>query len=284
MPLHKIVRKEQLAPKIHLMEVEVAPRMAAKILPGQFIVLRLDERSERIPLTPVSVNEKEGSLTVIFQEAGVSTKRLGALREGETISDVVGPLGRPTDIKRYGVVVAIGGGIGTACIYPEAKALKGAGNRVIGILGARTAELLILEEEMRGVSDETYIATDDGTKGHKGLVIDVLKEIIEGGEKVDLIIAVGPAIMMKAVADATRKQNVKTIVSLNPIMVDATGMCGACRVIVGGETKFTCVDGPSFDAHLVDFDNLLSRLRMYSEEERRALELYEKNVVSDALR
>ena len=284
MPLHKIVRKEQLAPKIHLMEVEVAPRMAAKILPGQFIVLRLDERSERIPLTPVSVNEKEGSLTVIFQEAGVSTKRLGALREGETISDVVGPLGRPTDIKRYGVVVAIGGGIGTACIYPEAKALKGAGNRVIGILGARTAELLILEEEMRGVSDETYIATDDGTKGHKGLVIDVLKEIIEGGEKVDLIIAVGPAIMMKAVADATRKQNVKTIVSLNPIMVDATGMCGACRVIVGGETKFTCVDGPSFDAHLVDFDNLLSRLKMYSEEERRALELYEKNVVSDALR
>jgi len=284
MPLHKIVRKEQLAPKIHLMEVEVAPRMAAKILPGQFIVLRLDERGERIPLTPVSVNEKEGSLTVIFQEAGVSTKRLGALREGETISDVVGPLGRPTDIKRYGVVVAIGGGIGTACIYPEAKALKGAGNRVIGILGARTAELLILEEEMRGVSDETYIATDDGTRGHKGLVIDVLKEIIEGGEKVDLIIAVGPAIMMKAVADATREQNVKTIVSLNPIMVDATGMCGACRVIVGGETKFTCVDGPSFDAHLVDFDNLLSRLRMYSEEERRALELYEKNVVSDALR
>ncbi|TLN13771.1 sulfide/dihydroorotate dehydrogenase-like FAD/NAD-binding protein, partial [bacterium] len=145
-------------------------------------------------------------------------------------------------------------------------------------------ELLILEEEMRGVSDETYIATDDGTKGHKGLVIDVLKEIIEGGEKVDLIIAVGPAIMMKAVADATRKQNVKTIVSLNPIMVDATGMCGACRVIVGGETKFTCVDGPSFDAHLVDFDNLLSRIKMYSEEERRALELYEKNVVSDALR
>jgi len=282
--LHEVIRKELLAPKIHLMEVEVAPRMAAKILPGQFIVLRLDERGERIPLTPVSVNEKKGSLTVIFQEAGLSTKRLGALKEGDTISDVVGPLGRPTDIKRYGVVIAIGGGIGTACIYPETKALKGAGNRVIGILGARTAELLILEEEMRSVSDETYIVTDDGTKGHKGLVTDVLKEIIEGGEKVDLIIAVGPAIMMKAVADATRKQNVKTIVSLNPIMVDATGMCGACRVMVGGETKFTCVDGPSFDAHLVDFDNLLSRLKMYSEEERRALELYERNVVTNALR
>jgi len=284
MPLHEVIRKELLAPKIHLMEVEVAPRMAAKILPGQFIVLRLDERGERIPLTPVSVNEKKGSLTVIFQEAGLSTKRLGALKEGDTISDVVGPLGRPTDIKRYGVVIAVGGGIGTACIYPEAKALKGAGNRVIGILGARTAELLILGEEMRSVSDETYIATDDGTKGHKGLVTDVLKEIIEGGEKVDLIVAVGPAIMMKAVADATRKQNVKTIVSLNPIMVDATGMCGACRVMVGGETKFTCVDGPGFDAHLVDFDNLLSRLKMYSEEERRALELYERNVVADALR
>jgi len=284
MPLHRVVRKEKLAPAIHLMEVEVASRMAAKILPGQFIVLRLDERGERVPLTPVRVNEKEGSLTVIFQEAGMSTKRLGALKEGDFISDVVGPLGRPADIKRYGVVVVVGGGIGTACIYPEAKALKGAGNKVIGILGARTAELLILEEEMRSVCDETYIATDDGTKGHKGLVTDVLNEIIERGEKADLVIAVGPAIMMKAVADATRKHNVRTIASLNPIMVDATGMCGACRVMVGGETKFTCVDGPSFDAHLVDFNNLLSRLKMYSEEERRALELYEKNGIRDALR
>jgi len=282
MPLHRVIRKEKLAPIIHLMEVEVAPQMAAKILPGQFIVLRLDERGERVPLTPVMVNEEKGSLTVIFQEVGRSTRRLGALRVGDSISDVVGPLGRPADIKRYGVVIAVGGGIGTACIYPEAKALKGAGNKVIGILGARTGELLILEEEMRNVSDDIYVTTDDGTKGRKGLVTDVLNEIIGKGEKVDLVIAVGPAIMMKAVADATRKHNVKTIASLNPIMVDATGMCGACRVMVGGETKFTCVDGPSFDAHLVDFDNLLSRLRMYSEEERRALELYEKNAVSDA--
>ena len=280
MPLHRVIRKEKLAPIIHLMEVEVSPHMAAKILPGQFIVLRLDERGERVPLTPVMVNEEKGSLTVIFQEVGRSTRRLGALKVGDSISDVVGPLGRPADIKRYGVVAAVGGGVGIACIYPEAKALKGAGNKVIGILGARTGELLILEEEMRNVSDDIYVTTDDGTKGRKGLVTDVLNEIIGKGEKVDLVITVGPAIMMKAVADATRKYNVKTIASLNPIMVDATGMCGACRVMVGGETKFTCVDGPSFDAHLVDFDNLLSRLRMYSEEEMRALELYEKQWVS----
>lgn len=276
--MHKVIMKKKLAPIVHMMEVEVSPQMATNILPGQFIVLRLDERGERIPLTPVMMNKEKGSLTVVFQEVGRSTKRLGALKEGDSISDIVGPLGRPVDIKRYGAVVVVGGGIGTACIYPEAKALKGAENRVIGILGARTGELLILEEEMRKVSDEIYITTDDGTRGRKGLVIDVLKEILEKGEKVDLVITVGPTIMMKAVSDLTRKYSIRTIASLNPIMVDATGMCGACRVMVGGETKFTCVDGPSFDAHLVDFDNLLSRLRMYSDEEKRALELYEKGV------
>lgn len=276
--MHRVIIKKKLAPIVHMMEIEVSPQMTTKILPGQFIVLRLDERGERIPLTPVMLDKEKGSLTVIFQEAGRSTRRLGALKEGDFVSDVVGPLGRPADIRRYGVVVMVGGGIGTACIYPETRALKEAENRVIGILGARTGELLILEEEMRNVSDEIYITTDDGTRGRKGLVIDVLKEIIEKGEKVDLVVAVGPAIMMKAVSDVTRKYGIRTVASLNPIMVDATGMCGACRVIVGGEVKFTCVDGPSFDAHLVDFDNLLSRLRMYSDEEKRALELYEKGV------
>ena len=275
-PLHRVIMKKKLAPIVHMMEVEVSPQMVTKILPGQFIVIRIDERGERIPLTPVMVDGEKGSLTVVFQEVGRSTKRLGALKEGDSISDVVGPLGRTIDIKRYGTAVVIGGGIGTACICPEARALKEVGNRMIGILGFRTSELVILEEEMRGICDELYITTDDGTKGRKGLVVDVLKEIIEKGEKVDLVIAVGPTIMMKVVADLTRKYGISTVASLNPIMVDATGMCGACRVIVGGETKFTCVDGPSFDAHLVDFDNLLSRLRMYSDEEKRALELYDK--------
>jgi ferredoxin--NADP+ reductase len=274
--LHRIVMKRKIAPVVHIMEVEVRPQVAAKVLPGQFIVLRIDERGERIPLTPVTADKEKGTLTVIFQEVGVSTKRLGSLKEGDSVSDVVGPLGKPMEIKGYGTVVVVAGGVGIACIYPEARALKGAGNKVIGILGARNAELLILEQEMREISDELYVMTDDGTKGRKGLVTDVLKEIIERGERIDLVLAVGPTIMMKVVADVTREHDIKTVSSLNPIMVDATGMCGGCRVIVGGETKFTCVDGPSFDAHLVDFDNLLLRLKMYSDEEKVAVQLYEK--------
>jgi ferredoxin--NADP+ reductase len=259
-----------------LIEVEALPLLVSKIKPGQFIIIRIDEKGERIPLTPVTVNKDKSSLTIIFQEVGRTTKRLGSLKEGEYISDLVGPLGRPTEIKKFGTVVVVGGGIGTACIYREAKALKEAGNKIISIIGARNYELLILEEEMKSVSDEFYITTDDGTKGRKGFVTDVLKEIIEKDEKIDLVIAVGPAIMMKAVSDLTRSHNIKTIVSLNPIMVDGTGMCGSCRVIVGGETKFACVDGPSFDAHLVDFNHLLSRLKMYSEEEKIALQLLEQ--------
>ncbi|MGQ9514687.1 MAG: sulfide/dihydroorotate dehydrogenase-like FAD/NAD-binding protein [Thermoproteota archaeon] len=274
--MHRIFTKKQLAPSIHLIEVEASPHAASKMKPGQFIMIRIDERGERIPLTPVNVNKDKCSLTLIFQEVGRTTKRLGKLKEGDHISDLVGPLGRPTEIKKFGTVVFVGGGIGTACIYPEARALKEVGNKIISIIGARSRDLLILEEEMKSISDEFYITTDDGTKGRKGFVTDLLKEIIKKGEKIDLVIAVGPAIMMKAVSDLTRMYGIKTVVSLNPIMVDGTGMCGSCRVIVGGETRFVCVDGPSFDAHLVDFNHLLSRLKMYSEEEELALKLLEQ--------
>ncbi|MBO3803403.1 MAG: sulfide/dihydroorotate dehydrogenase-like FAD/NAD-binding protein [Candidatus Brockarchaeota archaeon] len=274
--MHRIVSKKQLAPNIHSIEVEFNPRVAAKIRPGQFVMIRIDEQGERIPLTPVSVNKDGGSLTFIFQEVGRTTRRLGMLKEGDSISDVVGPLGTPSEIRRYGTVAVVGGGIGTACVYPEARALKEAGNAIISIIGARSGELLILEEEMKSVSDRFYVTTDDGTKGRRGFVTDMLREVVEAGEKLDLAIAVGPAVMMKSVSDLTRRYGIKTLVSLNPIMVDGTGMCGSCRVIVGGETKFACVDGPTFDAHLVDFDHLLSRLKMYAEEERLALRLLEQ--------
>jgi NAD(P)H-flavin reductase len=274
-PLHRIVAKKQLAPNIHMIEVEFPPRMAAKIRPGQFVMIRIDEYGERIPLTPAAIDEDKGSLTLIFQEVGRTTRRLGRLREGDLISDVVGPLGTPTEIKRFGTIAVVGGGIGTAFIYPEAKALKEAGNCVVSIIGARSGELLILKEEMKSVSDKFFITTDDGTVGRKGFVTQMLEEVIEMGEKLDLVIAAGPAIMMKSISDLTRRYGIKTIVSLNPIMVDGTGMCGSCRVIVGGETKFACVDGPSFDAHLVDFDHLLSRLKMYSEEEKLASQILE---------
>jgi ferredoxin--NADP+ reductase len=273
--LHKILKKVQLCPIVYLMEVE-APLIARKNKPGQFVVLRVYEKGERIPLTIVNSDEKRGSITLIFQVAGKTTKLLSKLNEGDYIMNIVGPLGKPTEIEHYGTVVLIGGGVGAAEIYPEAKAFKAAGNYVIGIVGARTASLLILENELKQVCNEFYIATDDGSKGHHGFVSDVLKQLIDKGVKIDLVYAVGPTIMMKVISNLTKPYGIKTLVSLNPIMLDATGMCGVCRVKVGGEIKFACVDGPEFDGHLVDFDLLIARQRTYLDEEKKILEIYEE--------
>jgi ferredoxin--NADP+ reductase len=257
------------------MEIE-APLVAKKQNPGQFVVLRVHENGERIPLTITESDPRKGTITLIFQEVGKTTKQLGQLSSGDYIADLVGPLGTPAEIKHYGTVVVVGGGAATAVAYPEARELKKAGNRIITIIGARNKDLIILEEQMRACSDELYITTDDGSKGHHGVVTDVLKQLMEKNVKIDLVVAIGPAIMMKVVAEVTRPYRIKTIASLNPIMVDATGMCGVCRVTVGGETKFACVDGPEFDAHLVDFDLLMARQRMYLEKEKIALEKWEK--------
>jgi len=272
--MSRIIKKEELAPSIKLIEVE-APLIAKKALPGQFVVIRIDEKGERIPLTIAEAKKEEGSLVLIFQEVGKSTKHLGILKEDEYLADVVGPLGNPTKIEMVGTVVPIGGGIGVAPVYPIAKAFKEAGNKVVSIIGARTKELLILEKEMRAVSDELWITTDDGSYGIHGFVTDALKSLIDEERKLDLVVAIGPAVMIKAVSQVTKPLKIKTIVSLNSIMVDATGMCGVCRVEVGGNTRFVCVDGPDFDGHEVDFDQLLARQRIYLPEEKRALELFE---------
>ena len=272
--MYRIVTKRMLTPNVKLFEVE-APAVARKARPGQFIILRIDEKGERIPITVVDSSPKDGTIILIVQEVGKTTKKLGTMKVGDEIADIVGPLGNPSEIKKYGQVVVIGGGVGIAEAYPEAKALKEAGNRVICIIGARNKDLLILEEEMRQVSDELHITTDDGTKGRKGFVTDVLKDLISQ-KKIDLVSAIGPTIMMKAVSEMTRPHGIKTIVNLNPIMLDGTGMCGVCRVTIGGETKFACVDGPSFDGHLVDFDELMARLRIYLEEEELSTERFEK--------
>jgi len=273
--LNRIVEKKELGPNVKLIEVE-APLVAKKQKPGQFVVLRVHQDGERIPLTITESNNEKGTITMIFQEAGKTTKQLARLNVGDNITDLVGPLGVPADIRYYGTVVVVGGGAATAVAYPEARELKKAGNKVITIIGARTKSLIILEDQMRACSDELYITTDDGSKGHHGLVTDVLKQLIEKDTKIDLVVTIGPAIMMKVVAEVTRPHKIKTIASLNPIMLDATGMCGVCRVSVGGKTKFACVDGPEFDAHLVDFDLLMARQRMYLEKERTALEKWEK--------
>jgi ferredoxin--NADP+ reductase len=265
----KILSKETLTPETKRIKV-LAPLIAEKAHAGQFVILRIDERGERFPLTLVDWNPSEGSIVLIFQEVGVSTKKLGALKVGDFIEDVVGPLGNPSEMKKYGKVAVIGGGVGTALIYPWIRALKQAGNFIVTILGARTMSLLLLEDELRGLSDELHISTDDGSKGFKGFTADVLKNLLETGRKFDLVTAVGPVPMMLAVAEVTRPYKIKTVVSLNPIMVDGTGMCGGCRVTVGGETKFACVDGPEFDAHQVDFRELMSRLQTYKDEETTA--------------
>ena len=263
--------KKELASKIKLIEIE-APEIAAKAQAGQFVILRIDETGERFPLTLVDWDRRKGTITLIFLEVGVSTEKLGLLQEQDTIMDIVGPLGKASKIKKYDLVCVIGGGVGTASAYPIARALKEVGSRVISIVGAKTANMLILEEEMNRVSDELHISTDDGTKGQKGFVSDVLKELIVKGYDFNVVYAIGPTVMMRAVAETTRPFNIKTIVSLNPVMVDGMGMCGACRVTVGGSTRFACVDGPEFDAHQVDFGELLKRQMAYTSEEKTALQ------------
>lgn len=268
----RIIRKETLAPQIKLMVVD-APWVARKAKAGQFVVLRIVEEGERIPLTIADFEPVEGTVTIIFQEVGKSTMLLGTLEEGDEILDFVGPLGREIEEKNFGHVVCVGGGVGIAPTYPKAKALKEKGNRITSIIGTRTKTMLFWEDKMREVSDELFVTTDDGTYGEKGFVTQVLERILKN-EKVDLVIAVGPVIMMKMVSVITKPHNVPTLVSLNPIMVDGTGMCGCCRVTVGDKCKFTCVDGPVFDGHKVNFDELLARQRIYLEEEQRALALW----------
>lgn len=262
-----IETKVELSPGVKQFVVQ-APLIAGKCQPGQFVILRIDEDGERIPLTIADFDRAAGTVTLIFQEVGCSTRQLGRLQEGDALLDLAGPLGKPSHIKNYGTVVCIGGGIGVAPVYPIARALKQAGNKVVSIIGARNAELLIMEQEMKLVSDVLHVTTDDGSKGHKGLVIDPLNALIDAGEKIGMVIAIGPVIMMRSVAEVTRPHEIPTTVSLNPIMVDGTGMCGGCRVNIAGENKFACVDGPEFNAHEVDFDGLMVRQRMYREYEK----------------
>ncbi len=267
--MYRIVKKRVLGPAIVLLEVE-APAVAAKVEPGQFVIVRLDESSERIPLTVMDFDRERGTITIVIQNVGYSSALINEMEEGSSFEDFVGPLGVASEIENHGTVVCIGGGLGIAPVYPIARALKAAGNKVISVLGSRSADLLILEEEMRAVSDEVVIATNDGSMGIQGFVTDGLAHVLEQGNDVKVIWAIGPMIMMKAVVDYTRPLGLKTIVSMNPIMVDGTGMCGACRVSVGDETKFACVEGPEFDGHLVDFDLAMKRLAFYKDEENRA--------------
>jgi ferredoxin/flavodoxin---NADP+ reductase len=269
--LSTIVSKENLSDSVVRMDI-LAPEIARKRKAGQFVILKVNEQGERIPLTIVESDGEKGTITIIFQIVGKTTALMAALNAGDDIQDVQGPLGNPTEIENFGHVVCIGGGVGVGVIYPITKALQEAGNRVTSIIGARTKSLIILEEEMSAASDELIVATDDGSYGVHGFVSTVLQKLIDGGEKIDQVYAIGPVPMMKAIANLTRPYGIKTIVSLNAIMVDATGMCGACRVSVAGKTKFTCVDGPEFDGHQVDFDLLTNRLRMYCAQEGQSYE------------
>ena len=267
--MYKIVEKQVLSETVKMMKIK-APLVAKKARAGQFIILRIDEPGERIPLTIADYNQKEGTVTIIFMEVGKTTRQLGKMKVGDFLLNFAGPLGNPSEIKKYGTVVMIGGGVGIAPLYPIVRDLKKTGNYVISILGARNEKLLMLEKEIEEYSDELFITTDDGSKGIKGFVSDVLKKLIDEGRKINMVMAIGPVIMMKVVTDVTRPFKIKTLVSLNPIMVDGTGMCGGCRVSVGNETKFACVDGPEFDGHLVDFDNLMLRNRRFLCQEEEA--------------
>lgn len=269
--MYEIIGRETLVPNNHLFKVE-APAVARKARAGQFVIIRIDEKGERIPLTIADWDREEGSITIVFMEVGVTTRKLAQLKAGDFLDNFVGPLGVPSHIEKFGTVVCVGGGVGVAPIFPIARALKETGNKIISIIGARSKDLLFWEDRVREVSDSLTVTTDDGSYGRKGLVTEPLKELMEGAEKIDRVVAIGPAIMMKFCAKTTEPFAVPTIVSLNPIMVDGTGMCGCCRVEVGGETKFTCVDGPEFDGHLVDWDLLFARQRIYIDEEKHAME------------
>lgn len=269
--MYKILLRQDLVPNIHLFKLD-APAIAKKAQPGQFVVVRIDEKGERIPLTIADWDRKEGSVTIVFMEVGATTHRLATLKAGDSIANFVGPLGVPTHIEKFGTVVCVAGGFAVAVIMPIARAMKEQGNKVISIMGARSQNLIFWENELRRVSDQLIVTTDDGTYGRKGLVTEPLKELLSSGQKVDRVIAIGPSVMMKFCAKTTEPFGVKTIVSLNPIMVDGTGMCGCCRVSVGGVTKFACVDGPDFDGHQVDWDLLFARQKVYLEEEKRSFD------------
>jgi ferredoxin--NADP+ reductase len=272
---YKILQKQQLNQQVKLIKIH-APDIARKAKAGQFVILKTSSNSERIPLTIAAWENNTGTITLIFQEVGFSTTELGALEIGGEIQNLAGPLGNPSDVRNYGKAAVVCGGVGTAAAYPIAKALKEAGNTVVTIMGARNKNLLILEDEMKEVSDEFYIATDDGSKGQKGFVTDVLKTLIlQGVSDFNVVYAVGPPMMMNAVSEATRPYQIKTIVSLNPIMVDGMGMCGACRVSVADKVRFACVEGPEFDAHQVNFKELIMRLRSYSNEEKLTTQITE---------
>lgn len=279
--MYEVVEKKELATGIHLIEIE-APMIARRAKAGQFIMLMIDDQGERIPLTMADWNREKGTITIIELEAGKTTLQLGTLKKGDKLRSIVGPLGMETHAENFGTAVCIGGGIGCALMYPVVRVLKQAGNELLSIMGSRTAEALVMEDEISAYSDELFICTDDGTKGHHGFVSDILKQMLDEKRPIDLIYAVGPIIMMKVIADMTRPYGVKTIVSLNPIMVDGTGMCGSCRVSIDGETKFACVDGPEFDAHKVDFKLLIERNKRYLDEEKLAVEKFQQGVKRDA--
>ncbi len=272
--MFEVLEANNLAPDVRYLRVR-APKIARRRKPGQFVIVRASSTGERIPLTIADADATQGWIALICQGVGKTTRQLNTLGAGDRIPDVAGPLGMPSRIERYGNVVVIGGGVGTAIAYPTAAALKQAGNRVVAIIGGRSREYVILQQEMQAVSDEVYPTTDDGSLGYHGLVTDKLADLIATGPPIDLVLAIGPIPMMRAVADLTRPHHIETVVSLNPIMVDGTGMCGGCRVEVGGETRFACVDGPEFDAHLVDFDLLTRRNRAYRDFEQRRLEEWE---------
>jgi len=271
--MYQIVLREDLAPRIHLFRI-AAPIVARKAKAGQFIILRIDEEGERIPLTIADYDRQAGTVTVVFMEVGKTSSKLATLQAGDSLQTFVGPLGLPTEVEKFGTVCCVGGGFGTATIYPIARAMKEAGNRVISIIGFRNRDLLFWEEKMGSVSDELIVTTDDGSYGRKGLVTEPLKELCEAG-RIDRTVAIGPIPMMKFVSKTTQPFGVPTIVSLNPVMVDGTGMCGACRVSVGGVTRFVCVDGPDFDGHQVNWDELAARNQIYRENEKLAMELWQ---------
>jgi ferredoxin--NADP+ reductase len=273
--VYRILEKQVLSDVTKLMVVE-APHVARKARAGQFVIVRIDEHGERIPLTIADYDREAGTITLIFQEVGKSTKHLGTLNVGDALATLAGPLGHPTEIANYGTVVCVGGGVGIAPIFPIARSLKEAGNHVVSIIGARTRDLLFWEDRMRAVSDELIVCTDDGSYGRKALVTEPLKELLEARRKeIARVWAIGPAIMMKFVSLTTKPFGIPTIVSLNTIMIDGTGMCGGCRVLLEEGAQFVCVDGPEFDGHKVDWDNLLARLSFYRDEERLAMERWE---------
>ncbi len=268
--MYRIVQAKLLGRNIKQFEIE-APRIAKKQRPGQFVIVRLHENGERIPLTIEGSDLEKGTITLVVQSIGKTTHLMNSLEAGDAILDVVGPLGKPTEIEKYGTVVVVGGSVGTAIALPAARALKQAGNHVIGITGSRTKELLILEDELRAASNETYVMTDDGSYGEQGLVTKKLQELIDSGREINYVLAIGPVPMMRAVAQVTGAKGIKTVVSLNSIMVDGTGMCGGCRVLVGNRSEFACVDGPEFDAQKVNFEVLMQRNNMYRENEQKSL-------------